>query len=76
MKYWQNKTLVKSNINCEKYRKSINLHDKAEIFSKKNIKIKTTHLDAGDARLPCTKFFLSSLSLQYKILIFNQGCFS
>ena len=28
-------TLVKSNINCEKYTKNINLHDKAEIFFKK-----------------------------------------
>ena len=34
MKYWQNETLVKSKINCEKYRKNINLHDKAEIFFK------------------------------------------
>ena len=35
MKYWQNETLVKSNINCEKYRKkNINLYDKAEIFKK------------------------------------------
>ena len=33
-------------------------------------------LDAGGARLPCTKLFLSSLSLQYKIVIFNQGCLS
>ena len=35
MKYWQNETLVKSNISCEKYRKNINLYDKAEIFLKK-----------------------------------------
>ena len=34
MKYWQNETLVKSNINCEKYRKNINSYDKAEIFPK------------------------------------------
>ena len=34
MKYWQNETPVKSNINCEKYRKNINLYDKAEIFKK------------------------------------------
>ena len=38
MKYWQNETLVKSNINCEKYRKNINLYDKAEIFPKKFLK--------------------------------------
>ena len=38
MKYWQNETLVKSNINCEKYTKNINLHDKAEIFLKKSKK--------------------------------------
>ena len=39
IKHWQNETLVKSNINCEKYTKNINLYDKAEIFfkiSKKN----------------------------------------
>ena len=34
MKYWQNETLVKGKINCEKYRKNINLYDKAEIFKK------------------------------------------
>ena len=34
MKCWQNENLVKSNINCEKYRKNINLYDKAEIFKK------------------------------------------
>ena len=38
MKYWQIETLVKSNINCEKYRKNINLYDKAEIFKKKKSK--------------------------------------
>ena len=32
MKYWQNETLVKSNINCEKCRKNT---DKAEIVFKK-----------------------------------------
>ena len=38
MKYWQNETLVKSNINCEKYRKNINSYDKAEIFPKNILK--------------------------------------
>ena len=32
MKYWQNETLVKSNIDYEKYRKNINLYDKAEML--------------------------------------------
>ena len=32
MNYWQNETLLKSNINYEKYTKNINLYDKAEIF--------------------------------------------
>ena len=38
MKYWQNETLVKSNINCENSRKNINSYDKAEIFPKKILK--------------------------------------
>ena len=58
MKYWQNETPVKSNINCEKYRKNINLYEKAEIFSKIIFKkMITTHLDAGGARLSRTKLF-------------------
>ena len=32
MKYWQNQIPFKSNINCEKYTKNINLHDKTEFF--------------------------------------------
>ena len=35
MKYWRNKTPVKSNINFKKYAININLYDKAEIFLKK-----------------------------------------
>ena len=35
IKYWQNKTLAKSNFNCEKYTKNIKLYDNAEIFFKK-----------------------------------------
>ena len=75
----QNETLVKRNVNCKKYTTNINLYDKAWIFLKKNLKKKkiiTTHLDAEVVRWPRTKLFLSLLSLQYKILLFNQGCFS
>ena len=46
---------------------------KQKSFLKYLKKIITTHFDAGGARLPRTKLFLSSLSLQYKILIFNRG---
>ena len=35
MKYWQNKTLEKSNINCKKYIINNNLYGKAEIFLEK-----------------------------------------
>ena len=38
MKYWQDKTLMKSNINYEKYIKNINLYYKAEIFLKNILK--------------------------------------
>ena len=77
MKYWQNETLVKSNINCEKYRKNINSYDKAEIFPKKNLKKNNNHAPwCGRCAIVTHQAFLSSLSLQYKILIFNQGCFS
>ena len=75
----QNETLVKRNVNCKKYTTNINLYDKAWIFLKKNLKkiiIITTHLDAEGVRWPRTKLFLSLVSLQYKILLFNQGCFS
>ena len=48
------------------------------LFKKKSEKKKiiTTHLDAEGVRWPRTKLFLSLVSLQYKILLFNQGCFS
>ena len=59
MKYWQNETPVKSNINCEKYTKNINIYDTAEIFKKITQKIITTHLDAGGARWPRTNLFIT-----------------